>query len=352
MQPTLFGITEANLLDTRPVPRKGTTGQSTTLDGSDGTSSTKVAIHAGIGFAQTPVPGKAVRVANWFRGETWYHLKAEGHWKLLSVSPPSKAGLTKPYGSTKLTFEDLDKPNSPYIERTVWYTWFDNPPYTISHHGSQQTITSLIRKPENFDFKNMISKVEFNQGEDVFKFKVTTGDHLFVNRITYNFRNPRRGDIAVFIINIDDVTPALQYHDVNLPGKDTFYIKRLVALGGEQVSIGEDRHLNINDKRLTSADRGFEFVYSHSTNSVVENSVYSGHEPIRLFPKNQQFFYKDKFGKTITNVPKNHFLMFGDNTENSQDSRYWGAIPRKNVMGVSSFVYWPPFSPRFGWSHR
>ena len=44
--------------------------------------------------------------------------------------------------------------------------------------------------------------------------------------------------------------------------------------------------------------------------------------------------------------------MFGDNTKSSSDSRYWGAIPKKNVIGVSSFVYWPPLSPRFGWSHR
>jgi len=318
MQPTLFGITHENLIndDTRQVP------------------------------------GKAVRVANWFRGETWYHLKAEGHWKLLSVSPPSKAGLTKPYGSIKLTFEDPDNPSSPDIVRTVWYTWFDNPPYIVTHHGSRQTITSLIRILDNQDVANMISKVEFNQGEDVFKFKVKTGDHLFVNRITYNFRNPRRGDIAVFTIKKSDVITPLSGSTTQLQENEMFYIKRLVALGGEQVSIGKDRHLKINGQRLTSADRGFEFVYSHNTNKNAKHSVYSGHEPVNIFWDDNKFIYENKSGISITNVPKNHFLMFGDNTFRSLDSRVWGAIPKKNVIGISSFVYWPPFSPRFGWSHR
>jgi signal peptidase I len=331
MQPTLFGITHKNLIndDTRQVP------------------------------------GKAVRVANWFRGETWYHLKAKGHWKLLRVSPPSKAGLTKPYGTTKLTFEDLDKPGSPYIERTIWYTWFDNPPYIITHNASQQTITPLIRFPDNPRGnnprgknprgENMISKEEFNQGEDVFKFKVKTGDHLFVNRITYNFRNPRRGDISVFTIKKSDVITPLNGSNGDLQENEMFYIKRLVGLGGEQVSISKDRHLIINGQRLTSATRGFEFVYSPNTNEHAEHSVYSGHDSEghnNIFKNDQKFIYENKLGISITNVPMNYFLMFGDNTASSLDSRIWGAIPKKNVVGISSFVYWPPFSPRFGWSHR
>ena len=47
-----------------------------------------------------------------------------------------------------------------------------------------------------------------------------------------------------------------------------------------------------------------------------------------------------------------NLIFFGDNTANSMDSRSWGALPKKNVIGHSSFVYWPPLSPRFGWSHQ
>ena len=51
-------------------------------------------------------------------------------------------------------------------------------------------------------------------------------------------------------------------------------------------------------------------------------------------------------------VNPGHYLMFGDNTVNSRDSREWGELPQQNVIGHSSFVYWPPLSPRFGWSHQ
>jgi signal peptidase I len=44
-------------------------------------------------------------------------------------------------------------------------------------------------------------------------------------------------------------------------------------------------------------------------------------------------------------------VVFGDNTVNSLDSRYWGDFPEQNVIGKSFFVYWP-FSQRFGWGQR
>ena len=59
-----------------------------------------------------------------------------------------------------------------------------------------------------------------------------------------------------------------------------------------------------------------------------------------------------KPGDAIAIMLENHYLFFGDNTSNSMDSRSWGALPKQNVIGLSSFVYWPPLSPRFGWSHR
>ena len=50
-------------------------------------------------------------------------------------------------------------------------------------------------------------------------------------------------------------------------------------------------------------------------------------------------------------VGHKRYLVMGDNTMNSLDSRQWGDFPRENVIGCSAFVYWP-LSERFGWSHR
>ena len=134
-----------------------------------------------------------------------------------------------------------------------------------------------------------------------------------------------------------------------------FYSKTAAVHIGENVTIGPDRHLRINDRRLSSIDRGFEFVYSHAKDSnrmpldPAIKSVYSGHELVN------DFHYRGpdlSNSKSPYKVPKNHLIFFGDNTANSMDSRSWGALPKKNVIGHSSFVYWPPLSPRFGWSHR
>lgn len=316
MQPTLFGITHVNLIDAE----------------------------------NQPVPGKGGRIVEWFRGGTWYHLKAEGNWRLRSVSSPTTAKLTRPYGSIKLTFEDVDNPSSGDIVRKVWYTWFDNPPYVMDHLN-QSGIRPLIRMPDVNAGPNMITKDEFAAGEDVFKFQVRTGDHLFVNRITYNFRHPKPGDISVFKIKYDDVT----VKSPQVPSNDTFYIKRLVAMGGSNVTIGPDRHLIINGKRVDSSHPGFEFIYSHPkltdgtpVDTKAINSEFSGHQPPEIISEDLNLTQSNNPWK----VPAEHCVMLGDNTDSSLDSRYWGAIPKRNIIGISSFVYWPPLSSRFGWSHR
>jgi signal peptidase I len=53
----------------------------------------------------------------------------------------------------------------------------------------------------------------------------------------------------------------------------------------------------------------------------------------------------------VPNQPTNTYVVFGDNTVNSLDSRYWGSLPQVNVIGKAFFVYWP-ISPRFGWGQQ
>jgi signal peptidase I len=180
----------------------------------------------------------------------------------------------------------------------------------------------------------------FRKGEDVLKLRVVSGDHLFVNRMVYNFRRPFRGETIVFT-------------STGIPHliQNTHYIKRLVALGGDTVRIGNDRHLVVNGERLEANVPGFERVYGFR--GPPKESVYSGHvnefvgrecgRPglAPLFRTEDQEFQ----------VRPNHYLVMGDNTMNSFDSRAWGDFPREKVVGRSSFVFWP-ISPRFGWGYR
>lgn len=186
----------------------------------------------------------------------------------------------------------------------------------------------------------------FRKGETVVRIKVRAGDHLFVDRLTYNFRKPTRGEIAVF--QTAGINPAL------MP-QDQFYIKRLVALGGERVQIGDDRHLVINGtNRLDASTPHFENVYSFDPTKPAAESEFSGHvnetvaarmgRPPGLAP----LFPNEEASVTL---PPDTYMVMGDNTLNSKDSREWGEFPATNIIGKSFFVYWP-ITSRFGWGHH
>ena len=83
----------------------------------------------------------------------------------------------------------------------------------------------------------------YRKGETIVKAKSVAGDHLLVDRFTYNWRLPKRGEIFVF------KTKGIQ----GLP-PDVLYIKRLVALPNEKVQIGNDRHLIIDGERFDRGD--------------------------------------------------------------------------------------------------
>ena len=174
---------------------------------------------------------------------------------------------------------------------------------------------------------------------------MVSGDHLFVDRVSYNFVKPSRGQIIVFETKGIDGLP-----------QDQFYIKRMVAMGNEHVQIGDDRHLIINGQRLDSSTPHFEKVYSFDPNQPPLESHYSGHVNEKVVQKyypgygaSLAPFFPDQ--NRVFDVAPDHFMVMGDNTMNSLDSRSWGDFPAANVIGKSFFVYWP-LSERFGWGYH
>lgn len=176
----------------------------------------------------------------------------------------------------------------------------------------------------------------FHRGDTVLKLRISSGDRLFVDRLTYNFRRPRRGEIIVFT-------------STGIPGliQHTHYIKRLIAMGGEKVQIGDDRHVRINGRRLDHTDRYFEFVYSF--NGPPRESVYSGHvnDKVGLEVLGRSLAPLFPNGNAVYTVRPQHYLAFGDNTMNSFDGRAWGDFPREKVVGRALWVFWP-LTSRFG----
>src|SRR4029453_14266780 len=104
--------------------------------------------------------------------------------------------------------------------------------------------------------------------------------------------------------------------------------------------MGDDRALIINGKRLDSSTPRFEKVYGFDPSTPPRDSHYSGHvnskhvSGFRPAP-----YFDDRNG--VVNLPKGNYMVMGDNTVNSLDSRTWGPFPSDYVIGKAFFVYWP-----------
>jgi signal peptidase I len=265
--------------------------------------------------APVKVPTGLARVRDWFAGISYLDVKA-------------KADGT------------LDRVNAPVGIRIFNF-------YQTLVVGGK---THLILFPPDYGQSDLVKRMGlelgqvFRKGDTVVQMKIQAGDHLFVDRLTYNFRKPQRGEIAVF------QTGGIQHP--SMP-QDQFYIKRLVGLGGDRIQIGNDRHLIINGQRLDATTPRFRGVYSFDPATPPEDSVFSGTvndfvgaqvgRPglAPLFPDESR----------VVQLPPDQLMVMGDNTLNSFDSRTWGSFPATNVIGKEFFVYWP-ITKRFGWGER
>ncbi len=144
----------------------------------------------------------------WINGNSYFDEIAPSDGQLEAVRPPTKFLLF----NLKQDYEF----NGQW--HTIWFPADD----LFQHARLQMRSEAGVELVPHF----------FKAGEPILRLKVTAGDHLFVDRVSYNFRHPKRGEIIVF------ETRGIGNEHYTLP-PDQFYIKRLVALGGERVQIGE-----------------------------------------------------------------------------------------------------------------
>jgi len=250
------------------------------------------------------VPGPFKRFVNyWVNGVSYTHVVARSDGALVAYEPQP----------TRLLIFDLRQSFQVGNQRyTVWF-----PP------------DNMFRRAGLIDPFGRPNPRQFKKGEDIIKMRSVSGDHLFVDRLTYNFRPPKRGEIIVF------ETKHVQH---SMVPTDQFYIKRLVGLGGETLSISPNRRLVVNGRELPPSTPRFENLYGYHPEYKVNE--YFGHVGMELLANGREY-----------TVPPNHYFVLGDNTMNSLDSRYWGGFPREDLVGKAYFVYWP-ITSRFGWGYR
>lgn len=119
------------------------------------------------------------------------------------------------------------------------------------------------------------------------------GDRIFVNKFLYRFREPARGDLMVFRYPIDPTQK---------------FIKRLIGLEGEVLEI----------------QGGVVFIEGQALQEdyLYRPDYFGSYGPVR--------------------IPAGKYFVLGDNRNNSEDSRFWGFVPREEIIGQAFFVFWPP----------
>jgi len=161
-------------------------------------------------------------------------------------------------------------------------------------------------------------------GEPLMRFDVLTGDQLFVDRVSYNFVRPAVGDGFVF-----------RTRNIAGIGVDQYYIKRLVGRPGDKIEIREPV-LYRNGQPITGA-RAFDL-------NARRVGLYRGYFNT---PRDPRYGGNYLFAGDSLTVPPHGFFALGDNSSNSEDGRYWGFVPEKDVVGRPLFIYYP-FTRRWG----
>ncbi len=162
----------------------------------------------------------------------------------------------------------------------------------------------------------------YRQGEVIARGAIDTGDQVFVDKLSYNFVKPRRGD--VFVFRTDRIFGIPDDPETGAP----FFIKRLAGVPGDALRV-DPPFLYINGEKA----KGFGF-----------QRVMAAKPPYRGYAPGRDHLAEPE--QTYT-VPEHGYFAMGDNSYNSYDSRYWGPVPEENLVGRGLLVYWP-FYPHWG----
>jgi signal peptidase I len=166
----------------------------------------------------------------------------------------------------------------------------------------------------------------YRKGETIARGYIETGDQVFVDKMSYHFASPGRGDVFVFKTN------GIRRIEIGLPPgvESQHYIKRLAGIPGDVLRI----------------DAPFLFLNGSKASQWVFQRVMSGQNGYRGYSNMYQFPYLSSPDQTFK-VPEKSYFALGDNSYFSKDSRDFGPVPEQNVTGRGLLVYWP-FSKRWG----
>ncbi len=224
------------------------------------------------------------------------------------------------------------------------------PPKTIWREYFESAVVTVIMALFGMTFIVQAVKVPTGSMQNT----ITIGDHLLVNKFIFApgqslpflpQREIRRGDIIVFKYPGNRYNPERDDRPDNKPIL-TNYVKRVIGLPGDRISInGRDVIVNgqvLPEHRIDAIDHNRKDPLE-----IVKTPPRKPNEPYDVYYRpdsDDKDYTYDVFtnagdGKQVV-VPENQYFVMGDNRDNSEDSRFWGFVPRDLVIGRAMFVYW------------
>jgi signal peptidase I len=250
--------------------------------------------------------------------------------------PSTFAKIFNRNGNSSAPAPALVKPKGP--PKTVWREYFESAVVTV--------IMAL------FGMTFIVQAVKVPTGS--MQNTITIGDHLLVNKFIFApgaslpflpQREIRRGDIIVFKYPGNPYDPKRDDRPDNRPIL-TNYVKRVIGLPGDRISL-QGKNVLVNgqvlpEHRIDAIDHNrkdpLEIVNTPPRKPNEKYDVY-----YRPGNDDEDYVYdvflKAGNGKEVV-VPENKYFVMGDNRDNSEDSRFWGFVPRDLVIGRAMFVYW------------
>jgi len=178
------------------------------------------------------------------------------------------------------------------------------------------------------------------------------GDFILVNKFIYGIRlpvinakvfdidEPRRGEVMVFRY---PENPSVDYikRVVGVPGDRVAYVNKQLTINGKLLPLTPDAGYQYGDSGLNyvAAKQFREDLDGHEHPILVEPDKPAVQlTSVRQFPHHEDCEYNESGFVCV--VPKGHYFMMGDNRDSSSDSRYWGFVPERNIVGKAFLIWW------------